>query len=95
MYEVVVLARALKHGLTEEQILQAWRNHIGSVLWIDRSDGRVDCKTVGFSDSGIAIELVARCTETGFTIYHAMTPPTKRMIKELRLRRARHDSRDE
>ena len=57
--EVFVMTRALKHGLTEAQVVQAWQNHIGRVLRIDRSDGGIDYKTIGFSKEGRAVEVTA------------------------------------
>lgn len=87
MDEVVVMERALKHGLSEQQVLQAWDNHIDQVLRIERDDGLVDYKTIGFANDGRAIELTARVKPFGFLIYHANTPPTGRAFRELGLRR--------
>ncbi len=81
------MERAKKHGLTEDQILQAWENHIGIVLRIERSDGFVDHKTIGFSNDGKAIELTARIKPFGFLIYHANTPPSERALREFGLGR--------
>lgn len=89
MDQIFVMERALKHGLTEAQVLQAWHNHIGVVARIERSDGGVDHKTIGFSDDGRAIEITAREKSFGFLIYHANTPPTPRAIRELNLKRRR------
>lgn len=87
MRDVVLLERALKHGLTEEQVLQAWQNHIGRVLRLERDDGEIDYKTIGFSNSGQVIEVTARAKPFGFLIYHANTPPTERAFRELELKR--------
>lgn len=84
---VLIMDRALKHGLSEEQVRRAWDNHIDTVLRIERDDGYVDYKTIGFSDEGHVIELTARLKPFGFLIYHANTPPTARAYKELGLRR--------
>ena len=87
MDQIYVMKRALKHGLTENQVLQAWRNHIGVIARIERSDGGVDRKTIGFSDDGRAIEITAREKGFDFLIYHANTPPTPRALRELGLQR--------
>ena len=79
------MTRALKHGLTEAQVVQAWQNHIGRVLRIDRSDGGIDYKTIGFSKEGRAVEVTARAKPYGSLIYHANTPPTERDLRELGL----------
>lgn len=84
--KVLVMARALKHGLTEDQVIGAWQNHIGKVLRIDRSDGAIDFKTIGFSKEGHAIEVTARAKPYGLLIYHATTPPTERALRELGLK---------
>ena len=86
---VLVMERAKKHGLSEEQIMQAWRNHIGLVLRMERDDGLVDHKTIGFSDDGKVIELTARAKAFGFLIYHANTPPSERTLRELGFERRR------
>ena len=86
---VLVMERAKKHGLSEEQILQAWRNHIGLVLRLERNDGLVDHKTIGFSDDGKVIELTARVKKFGFLIFHANTPPSERTLRELGFERRR------
>lgn len=87
MDEVLVMERATKHGLTEKQILEAWNNQIERNLWIERSDGFVDYKTIGFSSDGRAIEITARIKSFGFLIFHANTPPTERTLRELGLER--------
>lgn len=87
MDTVLVMERALKHGLSEKQVLQAWENHIDQVLRIERDDGLIDYKTIGFASDGRAIELTARVKSFGFLIYHANTPPTERAFRELGLKR--------
>lgn len=86
---VLVMERAKKHGLSEGQILQAWENHIGVVLRIERDDGLVDHKTIGFSNDGKVIELTARMKAFGFLIYHANTPPSERALREFGFEKGR------
>lgn len=83
---IVIRERAIaKHDLSEERILQAWRNPVKSARR-DRVDGRVDYLVVGFDSSGRAIEIVAEEMSNGLiVIYHADSPPRQRMMKELGL----------
>jgi hypothetical protein len=76
---------AYKHGLTDEEIGHAWRN---AFEWVrrDRTDGGIDYALVGIDQRGRLVELVARkCSEDGYIVFHALTPPTKRMLAELGL----------
>lgn len=84
MDDVVVYEHALKHGLTEEQILCAWRNAV-EVAKIERSDDAVDYVAIGFDQGGRAIEMTGRMKAFGILIYHANTPPTSRALRELGL----------
>ena len=84
--ELLVMQRALKHGLSEEQIEHAWRNAV-DFLRIDLEDGGVVIKAIGFDASGRGIEISAREKEFGMIVFHANTPPTSRALREFGLSR--------
>ena len=84
--DLVVMDRALKHGLTEEQIGHAWRNAV-DFLRLDLDDGGVIIKAIGFDASGRGIEVSAREKPFGMLVYHANTPPTARALREFGLSR--------
>lgn len=73
--------------LREEDVLSAWRNALEMAR---RDSGEGVCYVAaGFDPNGRLIEMVAMRNEGEFLIYHAMTPPSKKTMKELRLLRRR------
>jgi len=82
--QVLVFEHALKHGLTEAEILHAWENQI---RWVEfeRDDGNIDIVAIGFDMHGRAIEMTGRVKKFGILIYHANTPPTARAFRELEM----------
>ena len=84
--ELIIMQRAYKHGLTEEQITHAWRNAV-DFLRIDTESGATIIKAIGFDSSGKGIEISAREQPFGMLIYHANTPPTARALREFGLSR--------
>lgn len=81
---VVVMPHAFKHGLSEKQILQAWDKAIYKQERLGE-DENLDYIAIGFDSTGNAIELLVRKKEYGYFIYHANTPPTQRVLQELRI----------
>ncbi len=82
---VAVHPHAYKHGLTEGEIRSVWRN---AFEWArrDRADGAVEYVIVGADPRGRLVELVARSVgEDGYIVFHAMTPPSARTLRELGL----------
>lgn len=70
--------------LTEDDVLSAWRNAIALVR--RETDEKNFYVAVGFDTKGRAIEIVAARDEDGaLVIFHAMTPPTKKTLSELRI----------
>lgn len=71
--------------LSERDVRRAWAN---AFLIQERSGGGLPCPTLvalGTDARGRLVEMVAVTLEDGTTmIYHAMTPPTKRVLRELR-----------
>lgn len=89
MNDVFVHPRVLdRHpDLRERDVLSAWRNAL-EIARRDSEDG-VYYVAVGSDSNGRLIEMVAMRSDDEFLIYHAMTPPSKKTMKELRLLRRR------
>lgn len=70
--------------LSEADVLEAWAN---CRRWAPRlSTG--ECVAVGFDARGRFVEMVAvRSTDGDWLVYHAMTPPSKKVLAEVRLGR--------
>ena len=87
MNQVVVHPRVMdRHPeLTEDDIIVAWENYVR----MTRREGQDSYYVaVGFDENGRAIEMVAVETiESDWYIYHALTPPTKGVLRELELMR--------
>lgn len=83
--KVVVHERVCrKHReLTEQDILTAWFNSANLTLRMD-SPNFPEYVCTGFDSRGRSIEMVAVISEDGILIYHAMTPPTKATLREIR-----------
>ncbi len=85
MIEIVVHPHALKHDLTEEQILYAWENFIRKQY--RRSPDEDKILALGYDKQARLIQMVGRDTTKGVLIYHAMTPPSDKALRELNLMR--------
>lgn len=85
MNNLIVEEHALKHGLSKEQILYAWGNF---VMRQNRSSPNEDqVVVIGYDRTGRPLQIIATEKPFGFLIYHAMTPPTKKILRELGLLR--------
>jgi hypothetical protein len=70
----------------KEDIITAWENCIASAPRL--ADNPDEYLAIGFDRNGRLLEIVAIRSATGiWLIYHAMTPPAKRTMKELGLER--------
>ncbi|NMM96235.1 hypothetical protein G1C98_0971 [Bifidobacterium sp. DSM 109960] len=81
--EITILFRALKHGLSEDDIRCAWHN----AMAVRRRNFDIPCiyAAAGPDESGNLIELLLAEQENGgFIVYHAMRL-TKKMARELEL----------
>lgn len=80
--DVFVHPHALKHGLSEEEILAAWSNFVRSQ---QRRTPREDqCVRVGYGKTTPgAIQMVGIVKPFGTLIIHAMTPPQGSVLDEL------------
>lgn len=83
MGEVVIAEHALKHGLTAAEIAFAWRNFIGMQFRGAPREGEI--VVVACTQTGEIVELVAAESNNGVVIFHAMKPPTERVLRELGL----------
>ena len=83
MDEPIIAEHALKHGLLKEEIEQAWNRPLVVRHRISPNEGEI--VAVGQTLSGGLVELVA--ARKGFVtiIFHAMKPPTKKVLLELGL----------
>jgi hypothetical protein len=70
--------------LCNQDVLDAWENCIRSRPRIDKNPD--EYIAVGLDRNGRAIEMTAKRSSGGdWLIYHAMTPPSKKTLKELGL----------
>ena len=81
MGTVVVLSSALKHGLSEDSLMQAWEN------FVRKRPRGVDCwVAIGFDSAGREIEMVGLVTAAGETlVIHGLSPATEKLKRELGL----------
>ena len=87
MGSIVVHPRVMERHpeLTEDDVRTAWEGYI-RMTTREGSDEHV--VALGFDSKGRAIEMIAVETIEGdWYIYHAMTPPTKGILRELGLAR--------
>lgn len=83
---VEVHPNALKHGLSANEVAQAWENYIIGAV---RVPGELEVR-IGADFSGREIELVgARLADGGWLVFHALRPPTKKVKKEIEAARRR------
>lgn len=87
MGSVVIHPRVMERHpeLTEEDVREAWLGYVRMA----RREGDDDYfVAVGFDSHGRAIEMVAvEMLDDGWYVYHAFTPPTKSVLRELGLMR--------
>lgn len=77
---------ALKHGLSEEDVVWSWENYIVGAV---RVPGEVEVR-IGVDRSGRRVELVGSLLSGGdWLVYHAMRPPTSKVVKEIESARRR------
>lgn len=84
MREVFIHEHALKHGVSQEEILDAWNNFVAMRhREMPKEDQIV---VVGFcSKRNKLIQMIAVEKGDMVLIYHAMTPPQKSVLVELGL----------
>lgn len=82
---VIVAEHALKHGLSESEILHAWENYVRMQQRPAPDEEYV--AAVGCTQSGDMVQMMAVIVEDGYLVIHAMTPPTTKVLKELGMAR--------
>lgn len=71
----------------EDDVLAAWDNVL---LSAPRDDGSGSWVSIGMDGRGRLLEMVSVHNDVGqWLVYHAMTPPTKKTMKELGATRRR------
>jgi len=69
--------------LSEKNVLDAWNNCIHARRREDKDSN--EYIAIGSDQNGRLIEVVAKLDADAWLIYHAMTPPSKKTLKELAL----------
>lgn len=83
---VEVHPNALKHGLSEEEIVHAWENYIVGAV---RVPGEVEVR-IGIDLCGREVELIGAVLANGdWLVFHAIRPPTKKVCDEIEKARRR------
>lgn len=71
--------------ISENDVLAAWENFVR--MEHRREPNSQQAAAVGFDSKGRLLEMVAVAKGDDYLVYHAMTPPTKKMLTELGLSR--------
>jgi hypothetical protein len=88
--KVLVLPHALRHGLGEEEIIYAW-NSLIRCRQRQSKDEPPRWIAIGTLPDGRTVEMVAFESLAGeWCVFHALTPPTVKFIKELGLKGGKH-----
>ena len=89
MDSLIIHPHAFKHGLSAQQIVEAWEDPLGEkrprddTYWV----------AIGFDSKGNGIELVAAQTADGsYLIFHANSPVSVSIQRELGLGRTKKGS---
>lgn len=85
MNGVEIHPHALKHGLSEEDVLFAWEHFVRRQH--RRTPNEDQIAAVGYDRSGRMVQMVGIEKPFGVLVYHAMTPPTTKVLIELGLAR--------
>lgn len=83
MEHIVIHPHALKHGLSEEDIQYAWKNFLAR-RW-RKAPNENQIVTIGATRKGTLLQMVGTEAQGHHIVYHALTPPTKNVLKELGL----------
>ncbi|MBR2835638.1 MAG: hypothetical protein IKE43_08035 [Coriobacteriales bacterium] len=84
MGDVIIAEHALKHGIDESDIRYAWDNFLRKQYRGSPNEGEII--VVGYDRKGEFIELVAAERVFGTVIFHALKPPTTKVLQELGLK---------
>ena len=80
MNQVVVHPRVMERHpeLSEDDVVAAWNAYVRMTR---REENQAIA--IGFDDKGRALEMVAKEANGDYLVYHAMTPPTAKALREL------------
>lgn len=85
MDELIIDEHAFKHGLAAEDISYAWGNFVKKQYRGAPHEGEV--VAVGYDRRGRPIEMIAADRSFGTVVFHAIEPPTAKVLIELGLAR--------
>lgn len=85
MSEVIIDEHAFKHGVSESDIEHAWEFFARKQYRGAPNEGEI--VLVGYDRKGRFVELVAAERSFGIIIFHAMRPPTHKVLHELKMMR--------
>lgn len=85
MFEVVVHPHALKHGISESDILYAWENFIAKQRRTAPREEEI--VAIGATSNGTLVQLVAKDLGCVHLVFHSMVPPSEKVLRELGLKR--------
>lgn len=86
--EIIVHPRVRERHpeITDEDVRKAWANCVRSAVRHDTGD----VVAVGIDERGRLVEIIARRVSVdALVVYHAFSPPTKKMLMELGLSKRR------
>ena len=81
MEKVKVHPHALIHGLSEQDVIDAWES--GGPRMPRRTPSEEEVVGIGWTRDGRAVQFVAVVIPVGALIIHALTPPTRSVMREL------------
>lgn len=82
---ILILDRVMKRHpeLSRDEILSAWDGRVKTQFRVDGDKPYL--VAVGVAHNGRAIEMIAFEDGEDTIIFHALTPPTKKLLKEMSL----------
>ena len=83
MDELVIHPHAFKHGLSESDIRHAWEHFARKQYRGSPNEGEI--VLVGCDQRGRFVELVAAERSSAIVVFHAMRPPTRKVLIELKM----------
>ena len=92
MNEVVIHEHAYKHGISPGDIIHAWNHFIRRQH--RKTPHEDQLVSVGLDSKGALMEIVAVQNSKGFLIYHALRPPSEKILRELNLPRRHPENPD-
>lgn len=81
MKEIIIDEHALKHGVDPNDVEYAWNNFFAKIYRGAPNEGEI--VAVGCDRAGRLIEMVGAERTFGVVVFHAMTPPTRNVLREL------------